>query len=77
MQCRETAGSSWVPEFDEIVFGTRGDEAFCRVPVYGTDFPAVAGEDTFFDAFVEVPYFDKIVVACTNEFGIVGRKPAY
>jgi hypothetical protein len=47
------------------------------VPVYGTDFPAVAGEDTFFDAFVEVPYFDQIVVSCTNEFGIVGRKSVY
>lgn len=47
------------------------------MPVYGTDVPAVAREDAFFDTFIEVPYFDEIVVSCTYKFGIVGRESEF
>lgn len=41
-QGREVFACSWIPEFDEHIFGAGNDKTFCWMPINASHIPAVA-----------------------------------
>lgn len=75
MEGSKTPSGARIPEFDQMIFRTRNDEAFSRMPVNCLNIPAVARERTLHSAFVEIPDAEGTVIRGSDKLG-VGRSKA-
>jgi len=70
----QAACSPGIPEFHKMVFRTRYNQPFGRVPVAGLNVPAVTGQCALLYALVEVPDFESAVVRCGDELCVCWRE---
>lgn len=71
MEGREIFACSWVPEFDEHIFGTGNDKTLCGVPIDASHIPTVATQTFFFLGFSIAPNLDQSIIATGHETLIV------
>jgi len=62
IQSCQVASRLGVPQFDEVVFTSRGEKRFLRMPVNTFDIPSVSCQSSLFDSLVKVPDLDGAVV---------------
>ena len=74
MKRGKTPSSAGIPEFDQVIFGTRNYEAFRGVPVNRLNVPAVARERALHGAFVEIPDAQGTVIGGSDKLGVGGGK---